>query len=276
MTTPKPSPKKPETQLATQFPTIQNYLALKADPGKVAEIIEANLQGQTLTPFDLDRVKVPTGGGTSFEVPTLDGSEPSKTIAGILMHFTAPRSYWAKSLDEGDGAAPPDCFSPDGSTGIGKFQGRPCESCPMNQWESGRNGRGKACKEKRMLFLLQPESYIPMVIQLPTMSIGPLKQYMMRLASRGMAYWSVVTELSLEVAQQSGGGLKYSRIVPKVAKDGLLTELETERVKEVADSLRPFLSARAPAVAPDAEDFGLPNEDSEYLNDDEEGEDMAF
>lgn len=279
MTTPKkPAAPKKETALATKYPTIQNYLALKGDPGKVTEIIQANLQGQTLTPFDLDRVKVPTGGGAVFEVPTLEGSEPSKTLSGILVHFTSPRSWWEHGLDEAGEAGPPDCFSPDSTIGIGRFGGQPCETCPMNQWDSGRNERGKACKEKRMLFMLQPESYIPLVIQVPTMSIGPLKQYMMRLASRGIAYWSVVTELSLEVSQQSGGGLKYSRIIPKVAENGRLTDEESERVKEVADALRPFLDQKAPSVQPDAGDFGLPDE-GEYLSDetlDEDGEPLPF
>lgn len=280
MATPRPKPaakKKPETTgLATQFPIIQNYLALKAESGKVTEIIKANLQGQTLTPFDLDRVTVPTGGGTTFEVPTLDGSEPTKTMQGILVHFTTPRAYWAHGLDESNGASPPDCSSSDGLVGVGRYNGQQCEYCPMNQWGSGHNERGKACKEKRMLFMLQPNSYIPLVIQVPTMSIGPLKQYMMRLASRGLGYWSVVTELTLEVAQQSGGGLKYSRIVPRVAKDGMLTEQESERVKEVAASLRAVLTHYSPAPQPDAEDFGLPDEEPEYLNDEGEAYSQPF
>ena len=126
-----------------------------------------------------------------------------------------------------------------------------------------------------MLFMLQPDSYIPLVIQIPTMSIAPLRQYMMRLASRGIPYWSVVTEVSLESAQQSGGGLKYSKAIPRVMEQ--LNEAETARVKSLADSLRPFLSqVRA---APDVEDFGMPSE-PEYLNDDyepdEQEEPIAF
>lgn len=271
---PAKNPKK-ETSLATQHPVTHKYLALQSAPEHVAEIIQSNLQGETLTPFDLDRVKVPTGGGTSFEVPTLEGSEPSKTLSGIVVHFTNPRSYWEKGLDEGGEGGPPDCFSPDSTTGVGRFQGQACATCPMNEFGSGRGGRGKACKEKRMLFMLQPDSYIPLVIQIPTMSIAPLRQYMMRLASRGIPYWSVVTEVSLESAQQSGGGLKYSKAIPRVMEQ--LNEAETARVKSLADSLRPFLSqVRA---APDVEDFGMPSE-PEYLNDDyepdEQEEPIAF
>lgn len=238
---------------ATQYPTIENYLALCSDSGKVAQIINDNMGGQTLTPFDLDRAKVPTGGATSWEVPDLDeGTKSVKSIEGIIIHYTSPRGYWAAGLDQGGASTPPDCFSPDGKIGIGA-PGGDCRTCPFNEFGSAEKGNGKACKEKRMLFLLQPESYLPMVVQVPTMSLKPINQYFMRLAARGTPFYGVVTALSLEKAQQTGGGLPFSKIAPSMASR--LTPEELAKVEETRNTLLPHLVEVATVgIIPDEED----------------------
>ena len=125
------------------------------------------------------------------------------------------RAYWRASLEKGGGSAPPDCFSSDGEHGTGD-PGGDCFSCPMNQWASADKGHGKACKEKRLLFLLRPDSVLPVVVQVPSTSIQNVKRYFLRLLDNKMSHWMVVTRLALEPAQ-SGGGITYSRVVLTVA-----------------------------------------------------------
>lgn len=233
----------------------QPFLALQSNG---LEILRANMPAITMNPWDIDRVKVPAGGGMTLEIPDLDeGVKAVKSLEGIILHFASPRSYWAHGLDddEGEGAGPPDCSSPDGHFGRGDPGGE-CATCPMNEWGTAMKGIGKACKEKRMLFLLQPNAYLPLLIQVPTMSIRPLNQYMMRLASTGTLYHNVVTGLALEKSQQRGGGNTYSRMVFRLVRR--LTGAEIEAVKELAAQ---FKSTRQ--TAPQSE-YSL---DDEALND---------
>lgn len=200
------------------------------------EVVKSNLPMLAMSPWEMDRAKVPAGGGSMWEIPDLDeGTKAVKSLEGIILHWLQPRSYWKLGLDEGDGATPPDCWSPNGIEGIGE-PGGDCVVCPMNKWGSATKGAGKACGEKRLLFLLQPAMYLPLMIQVPTMSIKPLNQYLMRLASTGTMYHNVVTGLSLQKDQQRGGSLTYSKIVFKKVRS--LTDTEIQAVKDLAEMLK--------------------------------------
>lgn len=210
------------------------------------ELLLANMPALTTNPWDIDRAKVPAGGGMTWEMPDLDeGTKAVKQLEGIILHFASPRSYWIGGLDEGDGAGPPDCSSPDGIIGTGNPGGE-CAICPLNQWGTATKGDGKGCKEKRMLFLLQPNAYLPILVQVPTMSIKPLNQYMMRLATTGTMYHNVVTGVTLEKSQQrGGGGLTYSKMVFRKVRS--LSEAEIGAVKDLAGhfkKLRPVTEDR--------------------------------
>ena len=218
----------------------QPFLALQPNG---MEILQANLPALTVAPWDMDRAKVPSGGGSTWEIPDLDeGMRVVKQLEGIILHYLSIRSYWQNGLDEGNGASPPDCWSDNGVIGTGD-PGGDCETCPMNAWGSAAKGDGKACKQKRILFLLQPNAYLPLLVQVPTMSIRPLNQYMMRLASTGTMYHNVVTGLTLEKSQQRGGGLTYSKMVCK--KIRALSDVELAAVKDLAAQFKAAQPARS-------------------------------
>ncbi len=244
-----------------QLAKLDNYLALNDSNVNIADILRENLSGSQLTPFDLDRVTVPAGGGLTWEVPDIDeGSIAVKTLTGILMHNAPARSYWAIGLDEGGVPQPPDCGSYDLITGVGN-PGGDCGTCPLNEWGSdSKGGRGKACAERRFLFMLRPDSYLPLVVQIPSSSIKAINHYFLRLAGRGEAYHSVVTDLALEKAIQGGGGLPYSRVIPSLAQR-LITE-DVAKVKSIADALKPMFGKVAQKMAETPED-------DEFLNDSE-------
>lgn len=238
-----------------ELATIQNYLALSGDTSTIMEALDANLGGGGMSPFDLDRVKVPSQGSTNWEIPDLDEESVSaKVLSGIVLHSAPVRSYWEKGLDEG-GASPPDCSSNDLLVGVGT-PGGDCLTCPMNVWGSDpKGGSGKACSERRFLFMLRPQSFLPLVVQVPPSSLRNLSQYMLRLAGTGTPYYHVTTNLSLEKATQGGGGLPYSKIVVKLGVR--LSAEDSAKVDALSAKLRPLFVTAARTMA----------QESEFLND---------
>ena len=217
--------------------TITEYRALTANTNEVLAVIQENLGNEKMTDRDLDRIIL---DGLSWSVPTLEGEESAKALDGIIVHWTTPRAYWRTSLDEGGGSAPPDCFSPDGEYGTGD-PGGDCFTCPFNQWGSAEKGGGKACKEKRLLFLLRPDSVLPVVVQVPSTSIQRMKRYFYRLSEKAISHWGVVSHLGLEKAQSSGG-ITYSRVIPTVAS--MVPEEQRGRLKAYVDAIKPLVSQR--------------------------------
>jgi len=214
----------------------ETYMALRGQATDVLDAVKENIGNDRITDRDLDRVTMPLGGGLAWTVPTLEGEDSAKTLDGIIVHWTSPKAYWATGMEVG-GNTPPDCSSSDGETGYGD-PGGDCYDCALNQWGSATGGAGKACKEKRMLFLLRPDDLLPIVVQAPSTSIQPVRRYLLRLASQGMPYWSVVTRLSLERAQ-SGTGIGYSRIQPQ--SGGAVSEEQRQQLEEYVAAVRPII-----------------------------------
>src|SRR5262245_14820000 len=141
---------------------IESYTVVQMTTEELSETIIENLSGTQLSRMDLDTVRIPSGGGTSWTVPGLDGEETVKVLRGVIVHQTVARGYWETSFEDQSGA-PPTCYSNDGKVGIGT-PGGDCASCKFNQWGTDRRGgKGKACRELRLLFILQVGSVLPFV-----------------------------------------------------------------------------------------------------------------
>lgn len=189
--------------------------ALDAD-SEIAEILEEALAGESVSLGDLERVKWPTGGGTKFERTILGNDESVASITGVVIHQRMSRSYW--SDPEPSEGTQPDCSSPDAKWGYGapgddlRAQNPPkgCEVCPNAQFGSAppKNGqpqRGQACKLMRDFFVLTPGATFPLIVSVPPASLGQAKGYVVELASHGIRYYHVVSELSLVKATNKGG-----------------------------------------------------------------------
>lgn len=223
------------------------YLALNHTPSEVGAIIADNLGGQDLTEFDLARVKVPSGGATTWEIPSLGGMEPAKTLSGIVVHWKLTRAYWAPDADSG---TPPACRSDDAITGVGE-PGGSCKTCPLAQFgtavdDKGQPAPGQACNAKEIWFMLRPGSYLPIVVALPATSLKAAKNYRVsQLASAGIRLPSVVTEITLTPSKNAKGD-SYATVVPSVG--GMLDPDEAARAMAYAAELRPIFDAAAAAV----------------------------
>lgn len=220
---------------------------------ELRELMEENLGGGGLGVFDLDRVTVPAGGGTTWELEGVDGPESTRSLEGVVVAWTSPRAYWSRSLDdpESEGGSPPDCVSDDSVLGYGAFgvgsvahPSGECATCPMNEWGSDpRGGNAKACKEGRQLFMALPNRILPVSVSLAPTSIQPLRKYFLRLAGGGLPYYSVVTRLELE--RVDGGQIKYSVVKP--TKGDTLDEATRRAAKEYGRALKEQLASTSAA-----------------------------
>jgi len=210
----------------------QQFKCLARPAHELATLIRENVGGTTVSPFDLDRVKIPSGEAISWAVPGLRGEESVKEIQGIIISFKDTRGYWKGKFTGGN--APPQCISDDGQTGRGDPGGK-CEVCPLAQFGSDDEERGQACKATRLLFLMREADIIPLVLALSPMSIGPSRKYFLRLTSGGYPYYSCVTGISLEPAKNKGG-ITYAKAVFRMIR--LLTDEELQKVQAVGLALR--------------------------------------
>lgn len=219
------------------------FLVLSENLERLQLTVRENIGDGQIGAFDLDRVKMPAGGGQTWAVTGADGEETSlPTLDAIIVAWQNCRAYWPGDY-EGD--SPPQCVSQDGMTGLGD-PGGACSVCPFAQWGSGKNGRGQACKAMRRLFLLRPGQLLPTMLTLPPSSLAAARKYMVALISMQRAYWSVVTAIGLE-KESNPEGIKYSLATFKRARD--LTPEELKTVEGYRTAIAPLM--RAPVTAQD-------------------------
>jgi hypothetical protein len=228
---------KESTALATKEEA--NFLIME-NPGGAIEALKANLEGEQLSPMDLDTVTVPAGGVTQWTIPGLDKDEHSDAIVGVIIALQNCRAYW--DHEYGDGDSVPNCVSEDGRVGVGNPGGN-CSVCPF----SGGNG----CRERKRLFVLRPEMAIPLMVSLPYKSIGPAQKYLLRLGSFSLKYQGVVTQIILE-KDKNKDGKPYSKA--KFSMVGKLAPAQAKAMEDYAKGLGPLL--RRPVTADDYQPVG--------------------
>ncbi len=179
-------------------PSESGYLALN---NNALDVIRANLKNQPLSVDLFDIVKSPSGGSTVFAVPGLAGDEAEKELTGIILDYTTPRAYW-DTPDPVEGT-PPVCLS---QNSIISHDGKSCAHCPYNDFGS-KDGESaaKACKESVLIFLLRPNSIIPVLVRVPVTSKARFLKYSTRLLSTLTPISSVVTKITLEKATSKAG-----------------------------------------------------------------------
>jgi len=191
------------------------YAVLQHSTEELQGIINSNIGAGNLGPADLERVKVPAGGGTTWEVATLDGIESTRNLDGVVVAWKDPRAYWESSYDDSGGGTPPDCSSEDGITGVGN-PGGSCAECEFAQFGSavdkeGNPAPGQACRQMRLMAIVCKDDLVPMLLIAPPTSMQNLRRYFLRLASRAVPYYGVVTRFTLS-REKNKAGLEYSAI----------------------------------------------------------------
>jgi hypothetical protein len=226
--------------IVKQETAVNSFAIFNTDIAEIREAMNVNIGDGGLTAGDLERIKIPAGGGTVWTIPGLDGEEMVKEYAGIIVGCQDTRAYWRIPMEESDGNMPPDCYSLDARTGHGN-PGGDCHNCRYAEFGSDpKGGEGQACKLIRQLFLVRRDNLLPDIVNLPPSSHAPARQYLLRLASKGVPYYSVITKIGLEKAKNRQG-IVFAKAVFTLG--GRLTPEETQWAKEYAAMIDAFLRA---------------------------------
>ena len=211
------------------------FPALAQDIKTLQAAMAENLGGASISPFDLDKVQIPSGGGLAWTVATLEGETSVSEVMGIIVHVQNARAYWKESFGESGGGTPPDCISDDALVGIGDPGGR-CAECPNAAFGSDARHRGQACKLIQRLFLLRDGDMLPVVVNLPPGSLKNARKYLLRLVSNGIKASGVVTKIGLE-RDKNQDGITYSKAT--FAMVGKLDSAQAEAACAYGKALAP-------------------------------------
>ncbi|MDR1600149.1 MAG: hypothetical protein LBS11_09840 [Oscillospiraceae bacterium] len=133
------------------------------------------------------------------------------------------------------GNNPPDCGSFDGETGIGDPGGE-CKRCPLNQFDSGENG-SNVCKQRRQIYLLREGEVFPMLLSLPTGSLGMFTRYIKRFLGKDRKTNSAVTRFTLK-KETSKGGIVYAQ--EQFVLDRTLTPEEMRLIEPLTAQVKEY------------------------------------
>lgn len=207
--------------------------------------------------LNFPKVKIPSGGMLQFEVAGDDPENPEyvKNLEGVILFNHASGAYWPEG-SEYDENTTPLCSSVDGKAGIGE-PGGTCTICPLNQFGSALDGsgKGKACKNMRVLYLLRSGEFMPLQLTLPPTSIRPFNDfYSLCFASRRRGTCGSVVQIGLK--RMNNGRDDYSVATFRKLSD--FTGEELAQMKAYAEGFKEqvkiMLQQRAEAAASRPED----------------------
>lgn len=222
----------------------KNELTLNENQGYMT-LANFNINGEFLEELsgldnEFERIKIPAGGGTIFELPSGNPDEPDtvKEFCAVILYHHPMYVFYSSKFNGSNN--PPDCLSIDGITGIGNPGGN-CINCPKNKFGSGENG-SKACKNKHQIYLLRENEMFPLILSLPTSSNKEFSKYIKRLLSKGKKSDKVVTKFSLKKAVNKTG-ISYSQVQFSVARE--LTNEETRLIKNYSEQVKSYAQSKA-------------------------------
>ncbi|MDO4564823.1 MAG: hypothetical protein Q4C04_04345 [Clostridia bacterium] len=200
--------------------------------GDLAEMYAEELDG--LGSLRPEVIKIPSGGGLAFEVPSEDPEDPDivKTIDAVIIHHHATNSYWPSSYTGGN--EQPDCASYDGKIGLDKYgELHDCATCSRNEFIGET---GKACKNMHRLYILREGTPMPMQLSLPPTALKSLRDYLGKnILRKGKRSYEYVTRIGLK-KETSKGGIEYS--TPTFTYMGLLSKEDALAAKSMCELLK--------------------------------------
>jgi len=206
------------------------------DPKVLGEIFKESFEG--VQPA-FETIKIPTGGSLAWEIPGGEEPEIKKEFLAVILDHYPTRVYWPGDFEGGN--APPDCSSLDAR--IGSKYGE-CAKCEFSQWESGKNGRGQACKSVHRVYALLAgsDSIFPFLIPFPPTSSpsrggypGSLPIYLTKIVGRMKKPSEVWTKFKL-IPDKNPEGIAYSKVTCSMVSD--LTDTEKKTVAFLKENLK--------------------------------------
>lgn len=238
------------------------YTGLGSSQGEMRAALDSLSEaGESIGPSDLIRVPTPTGGGVTWEVPTLTGeSESCKELTGVLVYYQKCGVLWP-SEEPTENASPvlrtwdlitaeqigviPDDMKPVLEKHRIDERHFRWDTLPYNQFGSGKAGRGKRVKEQRMMFILRPGDVFPILVTAQPGSLANVTSFIKRLPMSGVQYWGAIVSLGLEKSQNSSGQ-PFSKIAPRLA--GKLSAEDAAIVKSTWTEPLSRMVRQAPSI----------------------------
>jgi hypothetical protein len=198
------APKKPGTAVAEVKKTaVVSVEAMKAAIKKdIAEVAET-----TGSPSG-DELRI--GQNKMFKLP--DGTEHPGPITLVVVDYVTGRYYYDRPFNKAN-PCPPACVAISRTpTDMAPFKNVPdkqsddCAGCPMNQWESAETGKGKACKEHRVLAVIPEDADAttqPSIMKVSPTALKAFDSYARSVASAlQVPLWAVKTTISFDPNQE--------------------------------------------------------------------------
>ena len=213
----------------TELAPVENFMIPDRYAGMTdeqkAELLDELGDFAEETALNFNMIKVPSGGQLAFIVQgDEDGDENyEKEIEAVIVFTHRLNGYWPNALGQSDdGNKAPDCSSMDGQTGVDRLTGeiKNCSTCPFNEFGSDRNGKGKACKNMRRLYLIRNNDPNLYMLSVPPTSVRDVNRQLTKImATKSIPYTGLLIALKLQKTQNADG-ISYSKIV--LEKRGVL------------------------------------------------------
>ena len=141
---------------------------------------------------------------------TLGEEKLGNILNVVILADVFDHSYYDRPYDP-DTISPPACFAinsvnsslvPHLTSPV--IQASSCDECPMNEFGSSNNGKGKACRNGRRLLVAAVTNSVPDLVNLAIINLAPTSlkgyaKYAKSLATvKKLPIWSVVTTLSFD------------------------------------------------------------------------------
>lgn len=221
---------------------------------------------QGLSP-DMVRIKMPSGGGTAFEIPGDDPERPDsvRDLDCIVVHSHESSTLWLTKQGEGEAGAAPHAESHDGVNQIVTQEaidfcdakGWPHPSpilahCPYNQPGSKKkyldpsaSDYAKVNKNQRTLYILRPGQPAPDELTLSPTSLRPWSNY--AVATKQVP-WKYLTRITLKKIEK-----RYVYSIAQFQNLGMLPEEVVAQVRELKQNIKAMVGSVAAAPQPDFE-----------------------
>lgn len=165
---------KATTSVAVRKPSTGNIVSIQEALKNQAAGINARI-----APASGNKIRV--SQSKEFVLP--DGTKTRDPLELVVVDFVTTHSFYETDFDKNN-IVPPGCFAigvdPKAMTpskNSPNAQSDSCQGCPMNEFGSASNGKGKACSNNRMLAVLPADASDDTPIWLLSVSATAIKAF---------------------------------------------------------------------------------------------------
>lgn len=181
--------------------------------------------------------------------------EQAASLDGVILAIRKTRRH--SIYDQNSQQRVPECLlvqtNPDMGRVVDTGELRSCTTCPYNRWgsavdDSGKPGRGKACREKRLLLFLRDGDALPIVVAAPPKSIRVVENFKNLMETKGTPLPMV--HVTLKSRRETQGNHAFG--VLEIQQNRILSPAEAAelwgRIKGIKARIDQWLSTSAAEI----------------------------